>query len=465
MNEFPDHHPTPAELEGFVWNRVPPGRARAIASHLVFGCARCRALMSPHFEGLTGLADPPPRQLTPEEDSGYDAVIGRVFSNVILRARELEATRRREALPRLGAGPDAGSSAGPDAGPEELPAPVEALRKAPRLADLLRRSWNLRHDNPAEMLRLAIQARDLAEGLDAAVLGAATVADLQCRAWVELGNACRVSDLLADADLALGRATELFLEGWEDEMLAARLFNVQASLLGDARRFDLAETALDLVFAIHRRRGDKHQAGRALIKKGIYAGYQGSSDEALLLMEQGLELVDEELDPRLVYLALHNQARLLLDAGQLREARMALWKAKARGLDAGGRVNELKVRWLEGQINAALGELDRAEAALAEVKHGFQAAGLGYKGALAGLELGAVQIRQGRSARAAREITGAADVFIGLGVGREAGASVLLLRQAVEQQIVDAALLEYVIGLLRRSETSSDVALESPPGE
>jgi tetratricopeptide (TPR) repeat protein len=454
VNEFPDH-PTPAELEGFVWNRLPPGRARAIASHLVFGCARCRALMSPHFEGLTGLADPPPRQLTPEEDSGYDAVIGRVFSNVILRARELEATRRREALPRLAA---AGLGAGLDACPEELPAPVEALRKAPRLADLLRRSWNLRHDNPAEMLRLAIQARDLAEGLDAAALGAATVADLQCRAWVELGNACRVSDLLADADLALGRATELFLEGWEDEML-------QASLLGDARRFDLAETALDLVFAIHRRRGDKHQAGRALIKKGIYAGYQGSSDEALLLMEQGLELVDEALDPRLVYLALHNQARLLLDAGQLREARMALWKAKARGLDAGGRVNELKVRWLEGQINAALGELDRAEAALAEVKHGFQAAGLGYKGALAGLELGAVQIRQGRSALAAREITGAADVFIGLGVGREAGASVLLLRQAVEQQIVDAALLEYVIDLLRRSEISSDVALESPPGE
>ena len=66
--------------------------------------------------------------------------------------------------------------------------------------------------------------------------------------------------------------------GTEDELLAARLFNIQASLLGDARRFDLAETALDLVFAIHRRRGDKHQAGRALIKKGIYAGYQGNPE-------------------------------------------------------------------------------------------------------------------------------------------------------------------------------------------
>ena len=342
---------------------------------------------------------------------------------------------------------------------------MEPLRRVPRLEALLRQSWGLRHDDPAGMLRLAEQARDLAEGLDAATLGAAAVADLQCRAWVELGNAYRVADALLDADRALGRATELFLEGSEDELLAARLFNIQASLLGDAHRFDLAETALDLVFAIHRRRGDKHQAGRALIKKGIYAGYQGSPDEALLLMEQGLDLVDEESDPRLVYLALHNQARLLLDAGQLREARMALWQAKARGLDPGGRINELKVRWLEGQINAALGELDRAEAALSEVKSGFEAAGLGYKGALAGLELGMVRLRQGHAEAAAREILRASDVFIALGVGREAGASMLLLRQAVEQRIVDGALIEYVIGLLRRSEDSSEAALESSAGE
>src|SRR5436305_6865168 len=157
VNDLPDHHPTLAELEGYVWNRLPAGRAGAVISHVVRGCPRCRALMAPHFEGLTGLAEPPARLLTPEEDAGYDAVIGRVFSNVIQRARELQETRRRAALPRL-------LDAGLDAGREELPAPLGALRKAPGLADLLRRSWNLRHDNPAEMLRLATQARDLAEG-------------------------------------------------------------------------------------------------------------------------------------------------------------------------------------------------------------------------------------------------------------------------------------------------------------
>ncbi|HEY0514389.1 MAG TPA: hypothetical protein VGH73_20965 [Thermoanaerobaculia bacterium] len=446
-------HPNPVELEGFVWNRVPPARARAIVSHLVRGCPQCRAAMTPHFEGLVGIAEPPPPVLSPQEDAAYDAAIGRAFSTVIQRAREMREARRREALSLLA-----------DTGLESLPEPTEALLRVPRLALLLQQSWALRHEDPAGMLRLAEQANAMALELDAAVLGAATVADLRCRTLLELGNAYRVSDDLARADLLLGEATELFLLGSEDELLAARLFSVQASLLGDSRRFNLAETALDLVFAIHRRRGDKHQAGRALIKKGIYAGYQGGSQEALLLIEQGLELVDQERDPRLVYVALHNQARLLLDAGQLREARMALWKAKTRGLDPGGLVNELKVRWLEGQINAGLGELERAEAALLEVREGFQAAGLGYKGALAGLELGAVQLRQGRSEAAAVEIRAAADVFMALGIGREMSASVLLLRQAAEQRILDVALLDYVLGLLRGSESLGG-ALEAPAEE
>lgn len=445
MNE----HPTAVELEGFVWNRVPAERTREIVGHIARGCVQCRAVMAPHFSGLLGLEEPPAPVLTPEEDAQYDAAIGRAFSAVLERARALRQERKRETLALLS-----------DAG-EELPEVPVPLRGVPLFECLLQLSWALRHENPAEMVRLAEQARELAETFDTAELGASAVADLQCRAWVEVGNAYRVADDLAAAERALGAATERYLKGTQDEILAARLFSVQASLLGDSRRFDLAETALDLVFTIHRRRGDDHEAGRALLKKGIFAGYQGSSEAAIQLIEQGLGLLDEERDPRLVFQALHNLARLLLDAGQLREARMALWKAKARGLDAGGRVDELKVRWLEGQINAGLGELERAEAALREVKEGFAAAGLGYKAALAGLELGSVLLRQGHSETAVREVLASASVFISLGISREASASVLLLQKALERQIVDSALLEYVIALLHRSEFPAERALES----
>ncbi|HEX9944690.1 MAG TPA: hypothetical protein VGG03_21985 [Thermoanaerobaculia bacterium] len=447
-------HPTPAELEGFVWNRISPGRAGEVISHLVRGCAQCRAAVAPHLKGLFGLGEPPPRVLTPQEDAAYDAALDRAFAAVLDRAGRLREERKREALALL-------ESSEPETVPEIPP----HLQGIPLFEALLERSWSLRHENPREMVGYAQWAQKLADRLDPAGLDPRRLKDLQCRAWIELGNAYRVADDLAEAEVALGEAVKLYVEGTRDEFLAARLFTVQASLLGANRRFDLAETALDLVFTLHQRHGNKHLAGRALIMKAIFTGYHGDPQKAVRLIGEGLALVDEEQDPQLVFSAIQSQARFLVDCGCFRDARVVLFKLKARGLATGGRINELKIRWLEGQINAGLGELDRAGRALLEVKQGFEEAHLGYKAALAGLELGAVLLRQGKSEQAKREVLAAADVFIALKVQREARASVLLLRKAFERRLADAVLLDYVIGLLRRVEEAADTRLESPAGE
>ena len=186
----------------------------------------------------------------------------------------------------------------------------------------------------------------------------------------------------------------------------------------------------------------------------MYAGYQGEAEESVHLIEQGLQLIDEELDPQLLFVALHNQARFLMDCGRLREARIALWTLKARGLDPCGRISELKVRWLEGQINAGLGELDRAELALREVKRGFEEAGLGYKAALARLELGAVLLRRGRTDTAIQEGLAAVDVFLSLGIRRELTASLLMVRKAAEARHLSFTTLQKVIDLLHKEERS-----------
>jgi len=441
-------HPTPEELEEFVWERVPARLSREIVTHLLNGCAQCRAGLVPHLEGLLGLADPPERTLTTAEDAAYDAAIERAFATVSRRAEQIRAK-----------GPGAASTL-PSSGPEGFPEMPRHLRIVPVFEALLERSWALRHENPEEMVRYANWARFMADNLDAGELGANLVTDLRCRARVELGNAYRVGDDLAEAESILNEATELFGLGSRDELLSARLFDVQASLYGDLRRFELAETALDFVFAIHRRRGDRHLAGRALISKGTFVGYRGESEEAIGLLQQGLELLDKDREPRLVMAAIHNQVRLLVDSGRHREARTTLWKLKARGFDLGGQVNELKVRWLEAQINAGLEELDRAEQALLEVKQGFEEAALVYKASLAGLELGAVMLRRGRVADATREVIAAADVFMALGIARETGASLLLLRKTFEYNMANMKLLEYVIGRLRDLENSPETRFE-----
>lgn len=446
-------HPTSAELDGFVWNRLPAERTRAVLLHLLRGCETCLSTLAPHIAGLLGLAEPPEITLSSLEDAEYDAAIDRAF------ARVLKAEKPWEDKKREGLAVPLSSTAG------AAPGDLARSRGIPDFEALLERSWALRLEDPAEMVRLAEEARDLAERIDPGELGPQGAIDLRCRAWVELGNAYRVADRLSQAEQALGRATELFVQGTQDELLAARLFDVQASLLGDCRRFELAESALDLVFAIHRRRGDLHLAGRALISKGVYAGYQGQTEESIRLVEQGLELIEPDREPRLLYVALHNQARSLMECGRLRDARIALWKLKARGLRPVGRIDELKVRWLEAQINAGLGELDRAELALREVKRGFEEAGLGYKAALAGLELGAVLLRRGCTEDAIAEGLAAVDVFLSLGIAREAGVSVLLLKKGFEQRMADVALLEHVINLLHQSEGSPEIRTRRPAGE
>src|SRR3954452_18244087 len=94
-------HPTQAELEGFVWNRVSSDRSRDVLTHLVRGCSQCRTAVTPHFAGLTGLATPPAPKLAPDESAALAAAMGRPSSTVLLKARELQATRERESRPSI----------------------------------------------------------------------------------------------------------------------------------------------------------------------------------------------------------------------------------------------------------------------------------------------------------------------------------------------------------------------------
>ncbi len=438
-----EEHPTPAELEGFVWNRLTAERVKAVTAHIVRDCARCRSVVARSFCALLEAGELPEVTLSPEEDAAYDAVFERALSSALRKERERRESGKREALSLLA-----------DPTLESLPEIPTHLQGVPMFEALLERSWSLRHEDPEQMVRLADWARVLSERLPAQEVGNLQVMDYRCRAWIELGNALRVADNLDEADLALGWATDLFLQGTQDELLAARLFDVQASLYGSRRRFDLAETALDLVFAIQRRRGDEHLAGRALLSKGTYVGYQGRAEEAVDLITQGLRLLNAGRDTELVSAAIHNKARFLLDCGRLREARVELFDLYRRGPGPGGRVNELKVRWLEGQIHASAGDLDRAEKALRDVHLEFEAMELGYKAALAGLELGAVLLRQDRLDEACDEIVEAAQVFIALRIGRETRASVLLLKETCELKMADPVLLDHVIRLLHGLEGS-----------
>ncbi|HEX3129069.1 MAG TPA: hypothetical protein VH394_17175 [Thermoanaerobaculia bacterium] len=421
-------HPSLEQLQDFLLGRLDGAGARAMVTHLLKGCALCRAAMREVFTS---------RPAT----SVYDEPIDRAFAahrwhgTKALQAR----ARAREALARIEAG-----------GIEMLAEAPRELKGVAGCEALLERSWALRHEDPGKMLELANFATMIADRLSPRHHGKRQVADLRCRAWSALGNAYRVADDLDSAEWALGRATELQLQGTGDELLAVRLLDLRASLYGAQRRLPAALDALEGVYAIHKRRGDDHLAGRALIKKGIYTGHSNKPQEAVELLYDGLALIDQDRDPQLALSAVHNIAIFLVECGQFRKARNLSFMNRWRYKRHGGTIEKVKFRWLLGLIDAGLGNLAAAEAALDEARQGLQEANLHYHSALAGLDLASILLRQSRSDDARTVVLEATEVFLKLRIEREALGAIVMLRQVFDAGVAAQALLDDSIQFLRR---------------
>jgi len=455
-------HPTELEMEDFLGCRLSQTGARSIVLHLL-SCQECRATAASHtpaplFGNLPGkLSGSLPQDIEEEIpaalDAAYEGALDRAFGVVFDQRRALhEKSGARRALAIF-------TQHG-----------IDGLRKSPGLLrdltayrTLLEMCQELRYENPQRMVDAGFLAVYTADRLSPRRYGVQRVADLRCRARVELSNAYRVADRLDEAEHVLGEAVEAFQAGTREDLLQARLSDVSASLLADRRCFEAAGEALDTVYAIYQQRGDRHLAGRALISKGIYVGYGGAPEEAIRLLREGLSLIKAERDPALVYAAVHNQAHFLLTCGRLREARSLLAKVPATPEAVGGRVNLLKISWLAAQIDAELGDCLRAEQSLLEVKRGFEEAGLYYKAALVSLERVNVLIRQERQEEARDLVVEALGIFKVLRISREALGSLLLLDQAFEEQAVTRAVVESVLELLKRAENEPGARYSSLP--
>lgn len=427
----------------------------AISQHLEEGCCLCQEEILGILDELLG--EPP--QLDEDSDAfieegldAYDVAIDRALEGALQKAEFLrkEVRKRPEALELLNR--KGGREFGREA-PSRLrgPAGVEVL---------LEKSWEVRYEDAHEMTFLAGLASSWAQRLDPARYGEGFVRDLQARALIELGNAFRVADDLDLAQKILDEAARRIGEGAGDDFLEARLCDVQASLHADRRFFSASCEALDAAHSIHLRHGDHHLAGRALISKGMFTGYSGKTEDAEDLIRRGLDLLDRDRDPGLAVIAVHNLLYLMIERGAFREARNLLFRHRPFCMAVGGKINLLKIQALDGRIAAGLGNLAQAEATFREVAQSFRREQLGYKAALASLELALVLRQGGRVEEARQVVIEAADAFLRLGVHREAVAAMLVLRKASEQGEATSALLRSAIYFLTKAEDHTDLKAE-----
>jgi tetratricopeptide (TPR) repeat protein len=428
-------HPTPQELREFAEGELPKEQARTVVAHFLHGCAACRAEAAALLNLIRIRRGP--REETPERLQVYDQAFDRAME--ILQAA-------RPAAPA------------PAATGTPAPAWLHALAgvssrlDGPELAEaLLERAWSLRHEKPFETVRISRLAVLTAGALSGETWGEPQVADLQCAAWASLGNAFRITGDVAQAQDSLDHAAALFEAGTGDSLLRSRLYDFQASLESARGRHDRALIALDVVVDIQRDRGDQHLEGRALISKGLQAGYAGRPRQALRLTREGLALIDEERDPQLVLHAFLNLLWFQVESGRPREAQRFL-EAHRERLLAAGETQRLDLLWLEGRILAALNRTSVAQSLLNTAYQAFEAAGLAHKAANVTIDLAALALRQGEPLKARAFIRSAEDAFRDLDAPKSTLVALSFLHRRLSEKRVPVHLVLRLAELVRRTQ-------------
>lgn len=430
-------HPTQQTLERFLLGKLSPKKQREVVRHLLVGCSRCQGEMSPLSTAMfrPGSIEPEDSQVS---ESTYSDAISSSFALAWSRWQSL-VQERKDAESKMARLLYRGSKSSQL--PDEQGFWTWALCEV-----LLEKSWALRHQDPKGMLHLSELAAEAAQRLDSSTYGEESVADLQARAWIGLANALRVSDQLPLAQEILKQAFEARKRGTGSPLLRARIAELSASLMCDLRQFPTAFRLLDLAIALYQRNGVYHEAGRALIQKGVHTGRSGDPEHAILLLAQGLRLIDRKREPKLPLHALHNILLFRIELGQFRIARIQLWEMRPLYELHSDRINLLRLRWLEGKIFVGLGDFERAGRALLQAKERYEQTGMIYDAALISFDLASVWLQEGKRKEVRQLIQEMLETFRARYITREAIASLLMLRDAADRGALSLDLLDMVAG-------------------
>jgi tetratricopeptide (TPR) repeat protein len=211
-----------------------------------------------------------------------------------------------------------------------------------------------------------------------------------------------------------------------------RLFDLEASLRIDLLQLPEALRLLDQAAEVAPQTGPIR--ARILCIRSIALDRMEDPEGAITALREALVQIDHEAEPHLLCLLQFNLAESLTCAGRAAEAVEMLPLLRRLQAQLGNGLNQIRMRWLEGKIDAGLGRLDRAIEALSWVRAAFAKEDVRYDEAQAGMELAGLYLKKGRTADVKRLVLRMAPVFRAKGVHAEAQKALDLFRRAVEME-------------------------------
>lgn len=327
---------------------------------------------------------------------------------------------------------------------------------------LLRRSREQNFYHAALGEGLALATVELLDRLDATYYGNEALEDLRARAWAFVANSRRIKADLRGAEEAFALAFAYLKRGTHEPMDRAIILDLKASLLRAQRRFGKALHLLHRASRIFLELGERHRAGRVLVKMSTVHHYAGEPERAIPLLYQALDLIDASREPRLLLVAWHNLIDDLAETGQFMEAQKLAAKARPFYVQFHQPWALNPRKWVEGKIARGLGQQKQAEALFVAARDGFLAEGAAYDTALVSLDLASLYAGQGRMAELKRLAEEVVPIFSSRLIHREALAALSYWRQAVEAERACVDLVTGVAAFLKRARHNPELRFQQP---
>lgn len=330
---------------------------------------------------------------------------------------------------------------------------------------LVERSLEASIQDPEFGEHLGFLALRLADHLDGERYGADRITDLRARACAFVGNACRLRFDFQGAEEAFSRAYSLLKKGTRDGLERAIYLDLKSSLRRAQRRFDEALRLLERAVEIFLSYGERHRAGRSLMKISIVHYHAGNPEAAIPVLHQCLSMLDPERDPRLLLCARHNLIFYLAELGSSLEAQRLYRETRNLYRSFNEPWVQNRRKWVRGKIAKGLGQPGQAEVQLTAARDGFLAEGIPYDTALVSLDLAYLYAEQGRTADLKRISAEMLPIFASRHIHREALAALAFFQKAVETEKATVELVANVADYLRRAEGDPELRFEASKGE
>jgi tetratricopeptide (TPR) repeat protein len=372
-----DQHLTSDEIESLLGGSADPALRNRALSHLLphsrCSClVRFKAMNRGGWHGqqvLSAIQELAPPPVTKHD---YDAVFDRVEASFALFLSDGQPVQEPPGVVLAELAPLPSGEKGADAVSPGSRMAIPFLTKW-----LIARSHAVRHEAPGEMLHWALMARLAADSCSVEVAGSpGRLADLQARAWGQLGNALRVCGRYVEAGDLLETAEASISSGTGDLALRAQLFSLFGSLHTARGDFHDAIEILRESARIYEKIGEEECLASSLVQQATAVHYSGEPERSLHLLDRALSLIQPARSPDLLLAARLNRARFSI-AIDPPDCALSSFLA-VRKLRPGLRCSTLLLRatWQEGQMFGEVGYLESAEAALLQARGGYIEKGL-----------------------------------------------------------------------------------------